>query len=68
MELNHDYITSCNEPKQNQQLLKILLWDGLVCYLFKASQMGHFVMVSLWGTSLSINTRFRFLYFRMNNR
>ena len=34
---------------------------------FKASQMGHFVMVSLWYVSLSTNTRFGFLYFRMNN-
>ena len=29
--------------------------------------MGHFVMVSVWSTSLSTNARFRFLYFRMNN-
>ena len=29
--------------------------------------MGHFVMVSLWYASSSTNTRFRFLYFRMNN-
>ena len=33
----------------------------------KASQMGHFVMISLWCASLSTNTRFRFLYFRIIN-
>ena len=33
---------------------------------FKASQMGH-LMVSLWFASLSTNTGFRVLYFRMNN-
>ena len=35
----------------------------------RASQMGHFVTVSLRcaSISLSTNTRFRFLYFRMNN-
>ena len=31
----------------------------------KASQMGHFMMVSLWCASLSTNTRFCLLYFRM---
>ena len=34
---------------------------------FKASSMGHYVIVSLWCASLSNNTRFCFLYFRMNN-
>ena len=33
----------------------------------KASQIGHYVMVSAWCASLSTNTRFRFLYFRINN-
>ena len=61
------------------QLIKMS--KELYCFLtnisFKASQMGHFVMVSLWHASLkqnlvlvdnlSTNTRFCFLYFRMNN-
>ena len=29
--------------------------------------MGHFVMVSIWCASISTSSRFRFLYFRMNN-
>ena len=33
----------------------------------EASHVGHFVMVSLWCASLSNNTRFRFVYFRVNN-
>ena len=33
---------------------------------FKASQMGHFVMVSLWCAST--NARFRFLYIRINKQ
>ena len=35
--------------------------------VLKASHMGHFVMVSLWCASLSTNTRFRLLKFRMKN-
>ena len=34
---------------------------------FKGGQMGHYDMVSLWYASLLTNTRFRFLFFRMNN-
>ena len=33
----------------------------------KCSRTGHFVKVSLWYASLLINTRFRFLYFRISN-
>ena len=33
----------------------------------KACPIGHIVMVSLRCASLSTNTRFRFLYFKMNN-
>ena len=34
--------------------------------LFKASQMGHFVIVSLWCAST--NTTFRFLYWKIVKR
>ena len=34
---------------------------------FKARQIGHYVMGSLLCESLLTNTRFHFLYFRMNN-
>ena len=37
------------------------------CY-FKDRQMGHYVLVSLWCESLSINTILRFVYLRMNNQ
>ena len=36
-------------------------------FYFKDRQMGHYVMVSLWCDFLLTNTRFRFLYFRVNN-
>ena len=31
------------------------------------SRTGHFVKVSLWYASLLTNTRFRFVYFRINH-
>ena len=41
--------------------------SGILFLLFKGSRTGHFVKVSLWYASLLINTRFRFLYFRISN-
>ena len=38
-----------------------------VLFRLKASQMGHFVMVSLWWTPTSTSSRFCFLYLRKNN-
>ena len=52
------YISSDGEP--------IVSYNTLQLY-FKGTQMGHYVMVSLWCESLLTNTRFHFLYFRMNN-
>ena len=47
------------------------LCNGHIIFLvqiisIKGRQMGQYVMVSLWCESLLTNTRFRFLYFRMN--
>ena len=56
------------DPKRNHPFVKDLHRLALTSiHSLKASQMGHFVMVSLWCASLSTNTRFRFLYFRMKN-
>ena len=50
-----------------QQILQNQKTTNLQKHDTHVRQMGHYVMVSLWCESLSNNTRFCFLYFRMNN-
>ena len=57
IEISNNFIQLCNVMKTSSKMIQN----------FKASQMGLFVMVFLWCASLSTNTRFCFLYFRMNN-
>ena len=50
--------------KAEKQNTLLYIWKWAIRHLI---QMGHCVMVSVWCESLLTNTRFRVLYFRMNN-
>ena len=57
------------DPFFHNNCTNILLFKGKITPMtvLKARQMGYYVMVSLWFESLLTDTRFRFLYFRVNN-
>ena len=61
-------LTACFEVFNGDRYV-VRKWGSTVRHdtYLKARQMGRCVNVSLWCESLSTNSRFRVLYFRMNN-
>ena len=57
-----------NQLTLNIKKTKLMMFGSWQAFsYFKGSRIGHSVKASLWCVTLSINTRFRFFYFRISN-